>query len=67
MTSHFWDNKIFLLHLHSHLGIPATLNYIDMNRTPSGSPALIPYPSLENNIAGDCANGLSTVYRIKGK
>lgn len=38
-----------------------------MNQTPSGSPALIPYPSLENNIAGDCANGLSTVYRIKGE
>lgn len=36
-----------------------------MNQTPTGSPALIPYPSLENNIAGDCANGLSTVYRIK--
>lgn len=48
------------------LGIPSVLNYIDMNQTPSGSPPLIPYPSLENNIAGDCANGLSTVYRLKG-
>lgn len=47
-------------------GIPSTLNYIDMNQTPSGSPPLIPYPSLANNVAGDCANGLSTVYRIKG-
>lgn len=37
-----------------------------MNQTPSGSPALIPYPSLAGNVAGDCANGLSTVYRIKG-
>lgn len=47
------------------IGVPATLNYIDLDKTPSGSPPLIPYPSLENNIAGDCANGLSTVYRIK--
>lgn len=36
-----------------------------MDQTPTGSPPLIPYPSFENNIAGDCANGLSTVYRIK--
>lgn len=36
-----------------------------MSQTPSGSPALIPYPSLENNRIGDCDNGLNTVYRIK--
>lgn len=60
-----WQNKLFMSVPRWRNGIPATLNYIDMNRTPSGSPALIPYPSLENNIAGDCANGLSTVYRIK--
>lgn len=27
--------------------------------------ALIPYPSLANNMVGDCDNGLNTVYRIK--
>lgn len=53
--------------IYSFIGIPAALNYIDMNQTPAGSPPLIPYPSLENNVAGDCANGLSTVYRIKGE
>lgn len=37
-----------------------------MDKTPSGlNTQLIPYPSLQNNVAGDCANGLSTVYRIK--
>lgn len=56
--------KIFV---YVFIGIPSVLNYIDMNQTPSGSPALIPYPSLANNVAGDCANGLSTVYRLKGK
>ncbi|CRK93112.1 CLUMA_CG006582, isoform A [Clunio marinus] len=60
-----WQNKLFVTVPRWRNGIPAVLNYIDMNRTPSGSPPLIPYPSLENNIAGDCANGLSTVYRIK--
>ncbi|KAG5682553.1 hypothetical protein PVAND_011898 [Polypedilum vanderplanki] len=60
-----WQNKLFVTVPRWRNGIPAVLNYIDMNRTPSGSPALIPYPSLEQNVAGDCANGLSTVYRIK--
>lgn len=35
-----------------------------MDRTPSGSPELIPYPDMASNVAGDCANGLTTVYRI---
>ncbi len=46
-------------------GIPATLNYIDMDRTPAGSPPLIPYPNFESNRIGDCPTGLNTVYRIK--
>jgi hypothetical protein len=60
-----WQNKLFVSVPRWRNGIPSTLNYIDMNQTPSGSPPLIPYPSLANNVAGDCANGLSTVYRIK--
>lgn len=37
-----------------------------MDKTPAGvNVPLIPYPSLANNVAGDCENGLSTVYRIK--
>lgn len=56
-----------LFYMNKFLGIPSTLNFIDMNESPSGSPSLIPYPSIENNVAGDCENGLSTVYRIKGK
>lgn len=45
------------------LGIPATLNYIDMDKNPSGhNIPLIPY---QNNVAGDCKNGLTTAYRIK--
>lgn len=41
------------------------MTYIDTDVTPSGSPALIPYPDLASNRAGDCTTGLSTVYRIK--
>uniref|UniRef100_A0A1B0DFR8 Protein yellow n=1 Tax=Phlebotomus papatasi TaxID=29031 RepID=A0A1B0DFR8_PHLPP len=46
-------------------GIPATLTYIDLDKTPSGSPALIPYPDWKSNAPEDCPNGLNTVYRIK--
>ncbi|EAT41324.1 AAEL006985-PA, partial [Aedes aegypti] len=60
-----WENKLFVSIPRWKDGIPSTLNYIDMNQTPSGSPPLIPYPSWANNVAGDCQNGLSTVYRIK--
>ncbi|XP_053657921.1 protein yellow [Anopheles marshallii] len=60
-----WENKLFVSVPRWKDGIPSTLNYIDMNQTPSGSPALIPYPDWSSNVAGDCANGLSTVYRIK--
>lgn len=60
-----WENKLFVSVPRWKDGIPSTLNYIDMNQTPSGSPPLTPYPSWANNVAGDCENGLSTVYRIK--
>ncbi|XP_065091316.1 protein yellow-like [Ochlerotatus camptorhynchus] len=60
-----WENKLFVSVPRWKDGIPSTLNYIDMNQTPSGSPPLIPYPSWATNVAGDCENGLSTVYRIK--
>lgn len=46
-------------------GIPSTLNYIDLSRTPSGSPELIPYPDWESNTPENCPIGLNTVYRIK--
>ncbi|XP_055546266.1 protein yellow-like [Wyeomyia smithii] len=60
-----WQNKLFVSVPRWKDGIPSTMNYIDMNQTPSGSPALIPYPDWASNAAGDCANGLNTVYRIK--
>lgn len=46
-------------------GIPATLTYINLDQTLSGSPELIPYPDWRSNAVGDCDNGLNTVYRIK--
>ncbi|XP_058814195.1 protein yellow [Topomyia yanbarensis] len=60
-----WENKLFVSVPRWKDGIPSTLNYIDMNQTPSGSPPLIPYPDWASNVAGDCENGLNTVYRIK--
>lgn len=48
-----------------HVGIPATLTYINTAQTLSGSPELIPYPDWQSNAVGDCMNGLNTVYRIK--
>lgn len=49
----------------SSSGIPSTLNYIDLTRTPSGSPELIPYPDWTSNTPENCPVGLNTVYRIK--
>lgn len=60
-----YENKLFVSVPRWKDGIPSTLNYIDMSQTPTGSPPLIPYPDWASNVAGDCANGLSTVYRIK--
>ncbi|XP_055684674.1 protein yellow [Lutzomyia longipalpis] len=60
-----WGNKLFVSVPRWKDGIPATLTYIDLDKTPSGSPALIPYPDWKSNAPEDCPNGLNTVYRIK--
>lgn len=36
-----------------------------MDHSVTGSPALIPYPDWRSNTAGDCANSITTAYRIK--
>lgn len=36
-----------------------------MDQTVTGSPELIPYPDWRSNTAGDCANSITTAYRIK--
>lgn len=46
-------------------GIPATLTYINMDHSLTGSPELIPFPDWRSNTAGDCANSITTAYRIK--
>lgn len=46
-------------------GIPGTLNYIPLDAPYESSPKLIPYPSWQANELGNCASGLTTVYRIK--
>lgn len=53
------------MNVNRFLGIPATLNYIPLNRHIGGSPQLNPYPNWEMNEARNCENGLTTAYRIK--
>lgn len=60
-----WGNKLFVTIPRWRDGIPATLTYINMDHSVTGSPELIPYPDWRSNTAGDCANSLTTVYRIK--
>ncbi|XP_055371453.1 protein yellow [Condylostylus longicornis] len=60
-----YQNKLFVTVPRWRDGIPATLTYINMDHTVSGSPELIPYPDWRSNTAGDCANSITTAYRIK--
>lgn len=61
---HF-GNRLFVTIPRWRDGIPATLTYINMDHSLTGSPELIPYPDWRSNTAGDCANSLTTAYRIK--
>ncbi|EDW06433.1 protein yellow [Drosophila mojavensis] len=63
-VEHF-GNRLFVTVPRWRDGIPATLTYINMDRSLSGSPELIPYPDWRSNTAGDCANSITTAYRIK--
>lgn len=59
-------DKIFPInHIIIIPGIPATLNYIPLDAPYDPSPKLIPYPSWQGNELGNCASGLTTVYRVK--
>ncbi|EDX16352.1 yellow [Drosophila simulans] len=63
-VEHF-GNRLFVTVPRWRDGIPATLTYINMDRSLTGSPELIPYPDWRSNTAGDCANSITTAYRIK--
>ncbi|EDW66362.1 protein yellow [Drosophila virilis] len=63
-VEHF-GNRLFVTVPRWRDGIPATLTYINMDHSLSGSPELIPYPDWRSNTAGDCANSITTAYRIK--
>ncbi|KAM8721048.1 hypothetical protein ACLKA7_006995 [Drosophila subpalustris] len=63
-VEHF-GNRLFVTIPRWRDGIPATLTYINMDHSLSGSPELIPYPDWRSNTAGDCANSITTAYRIK--
>ncbi|XP_054727583.1 protein yellow [Anastrepha obliqua] len=60
-----WGNRLFVTVPRWRDGIPATLTYINMDHSVTGSPELIPYPDWRSNTAGDCANSITTAYRIK--
>ncbi|XP_044731122.1 protein yellow-like [Chrysoperla carnea] len=59
-----YNEKLFVTVPRWRAGIPSTLNYVPID-SPDLSPRLIPYPNWQANKAGDCENGLTTVYRIK--
>ncbi|KAH8419677.1 hypothetical protein KR009_000774, partial [Drosophila setifemur] len=63
-VEHF-GNRLFVTVPRWRDGIPATLTYINMDHSVTGSPELIPYPDWKANTAGDCANSITTAYRIK--
>ncbi|XP_060663909.1 protein yellow [Drosophila nasuta] len=63
-VEHF-GNRLFVTVPRWRDGIPATLTYINMDHSLTGSPELIPYPDWRSNTAGDCANSITTAYRIK--
>ncbi|XP_020810064.1 protein yellow [Drosophila serrata] len=63
-VEHF-GNRLFVTVPRWRDGIPATLTYINMDHSLTGSPELIPYPDWRANTAGDCANSITTAYRIK--
>ncbi|ALC48634.1 y [Drosophila busckii] len=63
-VEHF-GNRLFVTVPRWRDGIPATLTYINMDRSLTGSPELIPFPDWRSNTAGDCANSITTAYRIK--
>ncbi|XP_017089271.2 protein yellow [Drosophila bipectinata] len=60
-----YGNRLFVTVPRWRDGIPATLTYINMDHSLTGSPELIPYPDWRANTAGDCANSITTAYRIK--
>ncbi|XP_067636111.1 protein yellow [Eurosta solidaginis] len=60
-----WGNRLFVTVPRWRDGIPATLTYINMDHSLTGSPELIPYPDWRFNTAGDCANSITTAYRIR--
>ncbi|XP_015517295.2 protein yellow [Neodiprion lecontei] len=59
-----WKNKLFVTVPRWKDGIPATLNYVSLDANLGGSPKLTPYPNWAQNEAGNCGQGLTTVYRI---
>ncbi|XP_043267940.1 protein yellow-like [Venturia canescens] len=59
-----WRNKLFIGVPRWTDGIPATLNYISLDRNGRGSPKLNPYPSWSKNVAGACNTGFTNVYRM---
>lgn len=63
MGANVWGNKLFITVPRRRLGVPSSLNYIDLNSSVRHNVPLIPYPNLEMNSLNS-PKPIVSVYRV---